>query len=128
MCFIIPPQVSGVQKLETKQIQLRETYEKQKMDVQNLNVEKKQLDKHLDAKVNIFITFRNYINPNVSFKLSKFTYFVSLILNKNKTIISSVSFDSGNITQKCNWNISLISPTNDKLSSKPSYNLPYPNL
>ena len=128
MCFIIPPQVSGVQKLETKQIQLRETYEKQKMDVQNLNVEKKQLDKHLDAKVNIFITFRNYINPNVSFKLSKFTYFVSLILNKNKTIISSVSFDSGNITQKCNWNINLISPTNDKLSSKPSYNLPYPNL
>ena len=44
-------QVSAVQKLETKQIQLRETYERQKMDVQNLTVEKKQLEKHLDTKV-----------------------------------------------------------------------------
>lgn len=48
--------VSTVQKLETRQVQLRETYERQKMDVQNLAQEKNQISKYLDTKERLLLS------------------------------------------------------------------------
>ena len=68
--FYSSPQVSQVQKLETTQIQLRETYDRQKMDVQNLSVEKRQLEKHLETKV-IVPAIQPITNPNTICCISK---------------------------------------------------------
>ena len=86
-------QVSAVQKLETKQIQLRETYERQKMDVQNLTVEKKQLEKHLDTKVlqNSRLIYHYNMNLFVitARALSAF-YWTIILLNLNHRLFALI--------------------------------------
>ena len=77
--------MSTVQKLETRQVQLRETYERQKMDVQNLTQEKNQISKYLDTKVcKKWKCYLNFLKTGLQFNnvylfVNLFAFFFTLL-------------------------------------------------